>query len=79
MTLRGRILTLAASLVASPALAYSDATQIPPPPYLVQPVTVLLIFLGIFVGAAWSLSTLMGVSPRPVRLNLWKWRRRRRF
>ena len=79
MPLRGRVLTLAFSLAASPALAVSDATQIPPPPYLVQPVAVLLIFLAIFVGAAWSLSTLMGISTRPVRLNPWKWRRRRRF
>lgn len=60
-------------------MAFSDATQIPPPPYLVQPIAVLLIFLAIFVGAAWSLSTLMGVTSRPARLNLWKWRRRRRI
>ena len=79
MRLRGRALALSFSLAASPALAFSDATQIPPPPYLVQPVAVLLIFLAIFVGAAWSLSTLMGISSRPARLNLWKWRRRRRI
>jgi hypothetical protein len=72
-------LALFFSLAASPALAFSDATQIPPPPYLVQPIAVLLIFLAIFVGAAWSLSTLMGISSRPTRLNLWKWRRRRRI
>ena len=61
------------------SLGVSDATQIPPPPYLVQPIAVLLIFLAIFVGAAWSLSTLMGISSRSTRLNLWKWRRRRRI
>jgi hypothetical protein len=70
-------LALSFLLAASPALAVSDGTEIPPPPYLIQPVVVLLIFLGIFVGAAWSLSTLMGVSARPARLHLWK--RRRRF
>ena len=75
----GCALALSVSLAASPALAYSDATQIPPPPYLVQPVAVLLIFLAIFVGAAWSLSTLMGISSRPTRLNPFKWRRRRRI
>jgi hypothetical protein len=79
MPLRGRALALLFSLAASPAMAFSDATQIPPPPYLVQPIAVLLIFLAIFVGAAWSLSSLMGISSRPVRLNLWKWRRRRRI
>ncbi len=79
MPLHGRAFALSFSLAASPALAFSDATQIPPPPYLVQPVAVLLIFLAIFVGAAWSLSTLMGVTSRPARLNLWKWRRRRRI
>jgi hypothetical protein len=63
--------------VASPALAVSDATAIPPPPYLVQPVMVLLAFLAIFVIAAWSLSSLIGISPRPARLKLW--RRRTRF
>src|ERR1700751_548894 len=51
-------LTLFLSLTASPALALSDATEIPPPPYLLQPVMVLVIFLGIFVCAAWSLSSL---------------------
>jgi hypothetical protein len=76
MSLHGRALALCFSLAASPALAFSDGTEIPPPPSLIQPVVVLLIFLGIFVGAAWSLSTLMGVSVRPVRLNLRKWRRR---
>ena len=72
-------LALSFSMAASPAMAFSDATQIPPPPYLVQPIAVLLIFLAIFVGAAWSLSTLMGISSRPARLNLLKWRRRRRI
>ena len=70
-------LALSFSLLATPALAYADATQIPPPPYLVQPAVVLLVFLAIFVSAAWSLSTLMGISARPIRLQLW--RRRRRF
>ena len=71
-------LTLLFWLAASPAWAFSDATQIPPPPYVVQPVVVLLVFLAIFVGAARSLSTLMGISPRPARLHFWK-RRRRHF
>lgn len=71
------ILALSLSLAASPALAFSDATAIPPPPYLVQPVMVLLVFLVIFVGAAWSLSMLMRVSSRPIYLKLW-WRRLRR-
>jgi len=69
-------LTLFLMLAASPALALSDATEIPPPPYLMQPVMVLVIFLGIFVCAAWSLSALMGISPRPPRM---KWRRRARL
>ena len=72
-------LALSFSMAASPAMAFSDATQIPPPPYLMQPIAVLLIFLAIFVGAAWSLSTLMGISSRPARLNPLKWRRRRRI
>ncbi|HEX4369926.1 MAG TPA: hypothetical protein VH019_01160 [Rhizomicrobium sp.] len=79
LSLHKHVLALPFSLAASPALAFSDATQIPPPPYLVQPIAVLLIFLAIFVGAAWSLSTLMGLSSRPARHNLWKWRRRRRI
>ena len=69
-------LTLFLALAASPALALSDATEIPPPPYLLQPVMVLVIFLGIFVCAAWSLSALMGISPRAPRMG---WRRRARF
>lgn len=82
MSLHRRALALlfslsATSASATAALAYSDATQIPPPPYVVQPVVVLLVFLAIFVGAAWSLSTLMGFSPRPIRLQFWKARRRR--
>ena len=64
-------LTLLFVGAASPALAFSDASEIPPPPYLVQPVVALLVFLAIFVGAAWSLSTLMGFNPRPARLKLW--------
>ena len=79
MSLHRDALALSFSLAASPALAFSDATQIPPPPYLMQPIAVLVIFLAIFVGAAWSLSTLMGISSRPARLNLLKWRRRRRI
>jgi hypothetical protein len=79
ISLHKRALALSFSLAASPALAFSDATQIPPPPYMVQPIAVLLIFLAIFVGAAWSLSTLMGISSHPARLSLWKWRRRRRI
>jgi hypothetical protein len=59
-------------------MALSDATAIPPPPYLVQPVMVLLAFLAIFVTAAWSLSALMGISPRHARLKLW-WGPRGRF
>ena len=73
MWLKQSLLTLFVSLTASPALALSDATEIPPPPYLLQPVIVLVIFLGIFVCAAWSLSSLMGISPRI------RWRRRARF
>jgi hypothetical protein len=75
MTLHRHALALSFSLLATPALAYSDATVIPPPPYVVQPAVVLLVFLAIFVGAAWSLSSLMGFSSRPIRLHLWKWRR----
>jgi hypothetical protein len=75
MWLERHCLTLFLSLAASPALALSDATEIPPPPYLMQPVMVLVIFLAIFVCAAWSLSALMGISPRPLRM---KWRRRAR-
>ena len=77
MSLNRQVLTLFLSLAASPALAFSDATEMPPPPYLVQPVMVLLVFLAIFVVAAWSLSTLMGFSPRPARVKFW--RRRVRF
>ena len=82
MSLHRRALTLFFSLSAiagsaTGALAYSDATQIPLPPYVIQPAVVLLVFLAIFVGAAWSLSTLMGFSPRPIRLHFWKWRRHR--
>ena len=69
-------LTLFLSMTASPALALSDATEIPPPPYLLQPVMVLVIFLGIFVCAAWSLSALMGISPRLPRM---RWQRRARL
>ena len=76
MWLERPALILFLSLAASPALALSDATEIPPPPYLMQPVMVLVIFLGIFVCAAWSFSTLMGISPRPPRM---KWRRRARL
>ena len=72
MALERPLLTLFVLLSASPALASSDATEIPPPPYLMQPVTVLAIFLGIFVCAAWSLSALMGISPRPPRLKWWR-------
>ena len=79
ISLHKRALALPFSLAATPALAFSDATQIPPPPYLVQPIAVLLIFLAIFVGAAWSLSTLMGVSSRPLLLSLSRWRRRWRI
>jgi hypothetical protein len=76
MWLERPFLILFATLAASPALAFSDATEIPPPPYLLQLVMVLAIFLGIFVCAAWSLSALMGISPRQPRM---KWRRRARF
>ena len=79
ISLHKRALALPFSLAATLALAFFDATQIPPPPYLVQPIAVLLIFLAIFVGAAWSLSTLMGISSRPARLNPLKWRGRRRI
>lgn len=78
MPFRSHASVLLLSLVASPALAVSDATEIPPPPNLVQPVTVLLVFLAIFVGAAWSLSALMGISAPPVGAKLWR-RRRSRF
>lgn len=61
-----RFPTLLGVLAASPALARSDATSIPPPPTLVQPDFVLLVFLAIFVAAGWSLSALMG---QPVRLK----------
>ena len=72
MSFERPLLTIFLALAASPALALSDATEIPPPPYLLQPVTVLAIFLGIFVCAAWSLSMLMGVSPRPHRMKWWR-------
>ncbi len=60
------------SLSASPAVAQgaADATTLPPPPYQMEPVLVLLAFLAIFVAAAWSLSALMGIT-RPVRLLRW--------
>lgn len=77
MSFRSCILALSGVIAASPALAEADAMALPPPPYLVQPVIVLLAFLAIFVAAAWSLSTLMGISPRPARLPLRVWRRRR--
>lgn len=79
LSLPRRALALALALTASPALAFSDATQIPPPPYLVQPVVVLLVFLAIFVAAAWSLSSLMGISARPARFNMRKLRHRWRI
>ena len=75
MSLHRRALVLPLLLAPAPAWAASDAMAIPPPPYVVQPVVVLLVFLAIFVGSAWSLSTLMGFSPRPIRLRLWKRRR----
>lgn len=78
MSFHRRAFALSFSLAASPALALSDGAAIPPPPYLVQPVMVLLAFLAIFVTAAWSLSALMGISPWPARLKLWR-RRRGRF
>ena len=67
------------SLMAGPAFAqgFSDAAAIPPPPYLIEPVFVLLAFLAIFVGAAWSLSTLMGITHRPARTRHWRWPRLR--
>ena len=76
MSLKQPGLTLLLTLAGSPAWALSDAAEIPPPPYLLQPVMVLGIFLGIFVCAAWSLSALMGISPRPPRM---KWGRRSRL
>jgi len=77
--LKRQAVTILGSLAAGPAFAqgFSDASAIPPPPYLVEPVLVLLVFLAIFVGAAWSLSALMGVSHRPARMRLWRWRRLR--
>jgi hypothetical protein len=76
MALRRGFLALFGMVAASPAFAAADATAIPPPPALVQPVTVLLVFLAIFVAAAWSLSTLMGFRHRPARLHHWGRRRR---
>jgi len=72
MSLERLFLTVFLSLGVSPALALSDATAIPPPPYLMQPVAVLAIFLGIFVCAAWSLSALMELSRRPPRMTWWR-------
>lgn len=66
MCLESRVLALVFSVAASPALAASATAPVPPPPYLVQPVMVLLTFLAIFVGAAWSLSALMGLNHRPI-------------
>ena len=72
MHLKRHAAAILGSLVAGPALAVSDATAIPPPPTLIEPVFVLLAFLAIFVVAAWSLSVLMGISHRPARMRLWR-------
>lgn len=77
--LKPQAVTILLCLAAGPAFAqsFSDASAIPPPPYPIEPVFVLLVFLAIFVGAAWSLSTLMGITRRPARIRLWRWPRLR--
>lgn len=70
--LKRQAVTILGCLAAGPAFAFSDASTIPPPPYLIEPVFVLLAFLAIFVGAAWSLSALMGITHRPARMRLWR-------
>ena len=77
--LKQQAATALGCLMAGPAFAqgFSDAGAIPPPPYLIEPVFVLLAFLAIFVGAAWSLSALMGITYRPARTRHWRWPRLR--
>jgi hypothetical protein len=72
--LKRQTVTILGCLAAGPAFAqgFSDASAIPPPPTLIEPVFVLLAFLAIFVGAAWSLSALMGITHRPARMRLWR-------
>lgn len=72
--LKRQAMTILGCLAAGPVFAqgFSDASAIPPPPYLIEPVFVLLAFLAIFVGAAWSLSALMGITRRPVRMHPWR-------
>ena len=62
------LLVALGSIVALPALAQTtDASDIPPPPYLADEGMVLFLFVAIFVAAAWSLAVFMQASPRPSR------------
>lgn len=57
------------AFAACPAAAqtYSDAAAIPPPPNLMEPVLVLMLFVVIFVAAAWSLAMFMQSPLRSAR------------